>query len=796
MIGKTLGHYRVVEKIGAGGMRVVWRARDERLQRVVAIKVLRPDVLADESARARFRGEALALSRLNHANVCTVHDSGEHDAQVYLVMECVAGQSLDRLLKNDGLPVETVLRYGAQIAAGLAHAHQNGLLHRDLKSSNVMITPDGVCKVLDFGLAKDFAGELEGPALGSALPTPGQGSVRSDSGMVGTLSYMAPEVLRGEAASVRSDIWCLGAVLYEIATGSLPFEGRTSFELGSAIQKDMPKPMPAHMPASLRNIILRCLTKEPAQRYQTAGEVGAALEAASSGEHVSAVPPHAERTTRGLRWMALAAIGLAFVAGALGLSRGWLGFGTDSRAPISSVAVLPFKNLSPEPEQEYFADGVTEQIIMELSKVSSLRVISRTSAMRYKNSLKPLPEIARELDVDAVLEGSVNRSDERVRITVNLIRALPEEQLWSSSYDRDLRNILSLQSEVARTAVRQIDLKLTPHEETRLAASREIDPEAYRLYLLGRFHMNQATEPQLVQATQYFEQAIDKAPLFAEAHAGLALAWSHLRIYVRPKDIMAKAREAAQRALELDANLSEAHAALGEVYLWHDWDAAAAERELLRAMELNPGSLDAHARYANYLSTQHRHEEAVEEIHRALELDPLSGSLHFFAMWALLLAASYDDVIVQADRALELEPRFFAAFMFQGMALAQKGRFPEALQKLETAVEIDRSPLTLGFLAIGKALAGQTEEARQVLAEMEKIADKRYVCAYEIGSGYAILGDNDRAFYYLQKGLDDRADCMAWLHVEPWLESLRSDPRYQEILDAVGFEVSSPPRRN
>ncbi len=786
MIGETLSRYRIVDTIGSGGMGVVYRAYDPTLDREVALKLLNEEALDRTSARDRFLREARALSQLNHPHICTIYEIGEADGRTFIAMEYVRGRPLSALIPSDGLGTESMVRYGAQIADAIGHAHDHGIVHRDLKSANVVVTPDGAVKVLDFGLAKqverDPARAIHAPevskrsTLAAGMTQPGV--------VMGTPGYMAPEVLVGRPADARADIWALGVILHEMATGALPFRGPTPLEVASAILKESPIPLPARVSPMLRRIVQRCLAKEPGQRYQTAGEVRAALEAAASAP-VSEVqsPPRIARRVALAVAIVVAAVAIAAVA--MNWS-GWRSGWTSAR--IRSIAVLPLENLSGDPEQEYFADGMTEQLTADLSSIATLRVISRTSAMQYKKAGKPLSTIARELNVDGVVEGSVARADGKVRITARLVRAATEETLWARSYERDLRDVLALQGDVARSIAGEIGIALTAQDQKRLASARPVDPEAHRLFLLGRFHANQGTEEGLKKAVQHFDLAIGKDVTYASAYVGLAEAYAGLSsFYVHPREAMPKAKTAALTAIKLDDSLADAHAALGYVHLIYDWDGPGARRELQRAIQLNPSLATARLNYAAYLSTQGKHEESVAEVRRALELDPLSLRAHADGTSLLLFARRYDDAIELARKALELEPDFAFALAFQGVAYAEQGRFAEAIDALQKAARLDKSPSILALAAHVHAVGDQKREAERLIHEAEQTAEQRYFCPYEIGAAYVSLGDADTAVKWFRKGVEDRADCMAWLGVEPWIERFRSDPRYVELLRDVGL---------
>jgi adenylate cyclase len=477
----------------------------------------------------------------------------------------------------------------------------------------------------------------------------------------------------------------------------------------------------------------------------------------------------------------------------LALSWYWRWRGNSLTPPrIASIAVLPLENLSGDSEQEFFADGMTDQLIADFSKIRSLRVTSRTSVMQYKKTRKRVPEIALELNADAVVEGSVVQSGDRVRINAKLIRAATDETLWVGTYERDLRDILALQSEVARAVARQINLTLSPQELAQLNDARSVDPQVYQLYLQGNVLSNQASsEQRLRQAIQYLEQAISKDPSFAPAHAALAESWFFLSSwYIHPREAMPKVRAAAQKALQLDNGLAEAHASMGLVHMFYDYDWTAAEKEFRRAIELNPSSVEGRQGLSRYFSAVERHDEAIAEVKKALEIDPRSLRIRWRAMFTHLLARRNDDAIEHARRALEIEPNFAMALAAQGLAYAEKRQFQEAVAHLEAAAHKERTPTMLGFLAHVKAAAGRRREAEKLVQDLESLATRRYICPYEVATAYASLGNRDRAFEYLHKGMDDRADCMAWLRAEPWMDSIRSDPRYNRLLEEVGLHPS------
>jgi serine/threonine-protein kinase len=773
VISQRLGHYRIVEKIGAGGMGVVYRARDERLERDVALKVLPGNALADEFARKRFQKEALALSNLNHPNVCTIYEIGEAEGQTFIVMEYVEGRPLNESIADGGLAIETAIRYGVQITEALAHAHERGLLHRDLKSPNVMVTRQGRVKVLDFGLAKRVGLERSEETTQEALTEKGT--------LVGTLAYMAPEALSGEPVDARSDLWALGVILHEMLAGARPFQGTTAYALSSAILREPAAPLPGRTPTAVRGIIQKCLTKEPGQRYQSAVEVRAALEAASLDSVVVATP---ERRFA-YRWWLVGAVVVAILAVWLGARlKRW----TGSPDRIESVAVLPFDNLSNDPDQEFFADGMTEQLITDLSKIRALRVISRTSVMQYRGARKSLPQIAQDLGVDTVVEGSVMRSGNKVRITAQLIRARAEQHLWAESYDRDLSEVLELQREVARTIAGEIRVTVAPQEQAELRVVRRADPEVYELVLRGQYYANRGVEEDLKKAIQYFEQAIARDPNYAPAHGGLAFSYMNLAsVYRPPREVMPKAKAAAQRALELDETLVDAHVTLAGVLLFYDWDWPAVEKHLKRSTELNPNSAAAHVLYSNYYTALGRPQEALAEIRLARVLDPLSLVVQTNLLGSFIGARQFDEAIAQAQQILEREPNFAFGYASAALAYAEKGEFDKAIEAMEKATKLERNTTMTALTAHVQAAKGNRREAEKLLEDLKAVSSNRYVCAYEMAHAYVKLGDKKQAFEWLEKGKQQRADCMVWLLSEPWMDPLRGDRQYRELLDYIGL---------
>lgn len=781
MIGQTLGHYRIVEKIGAGGMGEVYRAHDERLDRDVALKVLPAGTLADESARKRFRKEALALSKLNHPNVETVHDFDTQEGVDFLVMEHIPGITLSDKLAAGPVPEKEITRLGAQLAEGLTAAHEQGVVHRDLKPGNLRVTPDGRLKILDFGLAK-----LLRPVSATATTE----SLTETQAVAGTVPYMAPEQLQGEPVDARTDLYAVGTVLYEMATGRRPFEQK----LASALIADIvhtPPPRPSQfnprVASRLEEIILKCLEKEPENRYQSSKELGVDLRRLATP---SAAVPAARGRRLGRRYALVGAglgVGVLLAAILVGLNVGGLRerlLGQPGPPKIESLAVLPLENFSGDPGQEYFADGMTEELISQLAQIEALRVTSRTSVMPYKEKKKPLKEIARELKVDWVVEGSVRRVGDRVRVTAQLIDARTDKHLWAQNYDRNLKDVMVLQSDVARAIAAEINVRLSPQEKALLARARPVNPAAHEAYLRG------VTEENLAKSLQYFQQAIQLDPTYAPAHAGSARVYYFLGLFgVLPsQQAFGKMREEAQKALELDETLADAHGWLALVKLHYDWDWAGAEREFQRALALNPSQADVHHDYAHFLMAMNRQQEWVTESERAVELNPFDPGLNTCLAWHHLYAREYDKAIAQSQKVLQAEPDYWWARINLAWAYEQKGMYSEAIAQFQKSLKLwPGSSLALAGLGHTYALAGKKPQAAKVLAQLHENAKKGFVPAYDLATVYAGLGDAEQAFFWLDKAYQERSAFLVHVKWDPKFQALRSDPRFQDLLQRMNF---------
>jgi eukaryotic-like serine/threonine-protein kinase len=793
--GTRVGPFEVLASLGAGGMGEVYRARDPRLEREVALKVLPARTLTDETARARLLREARMAARLSHPNVCTIHEVGEAEGQAYIAMELVAGEPLSERLAAGRMAMEEVVRLGHQIADALAHAHEHAVVHRDLKAANVIVTPEGRAKVLDFGLAKPLLDKDL-----AAATTLTQASLTEAGAIVGTLAYMAPEQLRGRPADARSDVWALGVVMYEMASGRRPFAGDTGFELSSAILNQAPKALPAGVPPPLAVIIERCLVKEPFLRYQRGGEVRSALEALLSGSAPAAWPGwRAALATH--RWPVALAVLSVVLAISVGLDVGGVRsrvLGGGAAGPAIRMAVLPFANLSGDPEQDYLSDGLTQEMITQLGRLhpEGLSVIARTSVMRYKKGDTPIDQIGRELKVEYVLEGSARREANRLRITTELIHVEDQTQLWADTYERELSGLLELQSEVAQRVATALALKLLPAEQARLTSVRAVDPEAHDAWLKGTYHWQKLTPADFDTAQHYFELALAKAPAYAPAYQGLASVWAARQqmAITAPREAGPKAKAAALKAIEVDERSAEAHEALAFVMSWTDWDWAGAEREWQRALELNPNDANTHAYYAQFLANVGRTDEALPHAGRALELDPFNALYQGMYATVLLYQRRYDEALAAARTALAVQPESRLALGTLQCVYIVKGMREEQLadQRRRIANDPGRVAAFEQGLAEGGYEGAQRRIADLLAARYEKAGGvpdagtSRVYLPVGIALRYLDAGEYGRALDWLEEAYQVHDPSLANIGKPNW-DPIRSDPRFQDLLRRIGI---------
>ena len=798
--GTKLGAYEVKGPLGAGGMGEVYRARDPRLGRDVAIKVLPHHLTGDPSALARFEREAKVLAALSHPNILTIFDVGSENGISFVVMELLPGETLSSRIAQRRPDWLEAVRLGIEIADGLSAAHSRGIIHRDLKPENIFLTRGGHIKILDFGLA-GWNDDLN-PAEAEFGPTAG---LATAAGVVlGTVPYMSPEQLKGLHADARSDIFSFGCVLQETITGKSPFVRATRAETVSAILTEAAPSLTqfdATIPAELDHAVKRCLNKDASQRFQSAGDLAFHLRQILNSTSAPSVAMQLSRWRRGFpehRTRAAAVVMVLLLLSALGY---WIGGKRASvvRPQFKSMAVLPLQNYSGDPQQDYLVDGMTDSIIANLGKIKDLRVISRTSVMPYKNTKKSMRQLAGELHADAVIEGSVMRSAERVRITVQLIDAARDQHLWSESYDRELKDLFVLQGQVAQAIAQQVHAAVTPEERNRLFPKHAIDPEVYELYLKGRHIMDRGGLEDVQKAIEYFQSGLARDPDNALLYAGLADAYIDKMsdVHESPVEATAKARAAAMKALALDDSLAEAHYSLGSIELAYDWNWAGAEYEFKRAMELNPGYALAYVNYGQYLTMVARYADAVPYFEAAHRLDPLFGESYRGEGYSCFMGHKYDEAIAQYRKALELEPDAITYFGLV-LARAENGDSNTAIAEAEKATKLDASPLLLTSLASAYARAGRRADANRVLRRLEQLWDRQgaapawhtagtpYVCPYEVAGVYAQLGNTDRAFEWLDKAYRNRS-CLYWLRVDPRFDSIHSDPRFQELLAKVNF---------
>ncbi|HUP59863.1 MAG TPA: protein kinase [Thermoanaerobaculia bacterium] len=769
--GSRIGPYEVLGLLGEGGMGEVYRGRDPRLGRDIAIKVLAKDALQDAEATARLEREARAIAALSHPNILAVHDVGKEDGTFYVVTELLEGTTLRESMRHAPLNWRRAVEIGAEVAEGLAAAHAKSIVHRDLKPENIFLTTDGRVKILDFGLAQTdpvFAqgDEASIPTTKWFQTTPGT--------VIGTLGYMAPEQLRGEAVDPSADLFSLGCILFEMVTLKKPFHRESGAATVAAILKeDFPAgDLSLAAPMEFQRIVEGCVEKTPAARFQSARDLALTLRAIGSSASIDKGELLQKITRR------------------------------RSSKSIDSIAVLPLANETNDPNTEYLSDGITEGIINQLSQVPKLKVMARSTAFRYKNRNLDAQSVGRELRVRAVLTGRLRRADvssapeggrdvrppsERLVINVELVDSTDGSLLWGESYNRELADLVKLQEEMSHEITEKLRLKLTGAEKKKLRRGTTQNSDAYQLYLKGRYHWNKRTAESLQRGIGFFREAIESDPGFAGAYAGLADSYVTLatNIPLPPHEAMPKAKAAAMKAIEIDEGTAEAWASLGAVRWWFEWDWNAAEEAYRRAISLNPNYATAHDGYAMLLSARGRSEEAVAQNRKAADLDPLSLIIAVHAGWPLYFKRDFDGAIRCFRKALELDERFIPAHGWLGMALGQQQRYGDAIDAFARALEVDRIPILLAMLAHTHAIAGNREQALFLLDALRGEAKSRYISPYDIAVIHAGLGDAPRALEHLRAALEDRSAWMVFLNVDPRLDPLRGEAEFAELAAAL-----------
>jgi eukaryotic-like serine/threonine-protein kinase len=807
LVGRALGHYRILAWIGGGGMGEVYLAEDTRLRRRVAVKLLPPAMAQSPDRLLRFENEAKLVAALNHPSIVTLFSIEEAEGHRFLTMEYVDGKTLAEVMPKDGLPLPEFFRLAIPMAEALVAAHEKKIIHRDLKPSNIMVTREGRVKILDFGV-----GKLRAQDDRTVFDGPFEPSLTREGVILGTPRYMSPEQVQGKPLDGRSDLFSLGIIFYEMLTGKRPFPGENSAQIISALLRDGPAPLSdlrEGAPLPLEPLLERCLAKEPEMRFANAGELLDALrqvkaELDSGSAVLTGTAPTRLKPQAGpaglRRWLVPALVGLgllgglgAWVVGSGGATPGKARLGSANGAPAKpAVAVLPLGNFTNEPE--YFVDGITDSLISSLARVSALRVISRQSVMRYRDSKLSLPDIAQELGVDFVVLGSAARTGEVIRLTIELIQPDPEEHVWTESYERSFAEVLSLQSEVAQRIASKVRVQLTQDEQRRLPTNRKVDPQGYEEYLRGRFYWNQRSEEGLRRAITHFRAALDRDPTYAPAYSGLADSYALLGyLFSSPEENYPLARAAARQALEIDADLAEAHASMGVVQLLGDWDWVSSERSFKRAIELNPSYATAHHWYWTHLVTAGRFDDADREIREALKLDPLSPTISVNVGMQLYLARRFEEATAQLRKTLEMHPQFASTHLYLGWVQESQGKRREAVESFARYFDgfghPDVALAARTGLKGGDAAAAYGKMADVLVAKAEQGTIKPETVAWFLNPA----GRPKEALDWLEKAMEKRSPMVIFAPVAEAWDRSHGDPRFQTILRKVGIPTARQP---
>jgi eukaryotic-like serine/threonine-protein kinase len=789
LVGQIIGHYKISESIGTGGMGEVHLATDITAGRKAALKILPTRFAGDAERLKRFQQEAHAIVALNHPNILTVYEIGEDHSTHYIASELIEGETLRQRLMRGPIQLSEAVDIAIQVASALAAAHQAGVVHRDIKPENIMLRPDGYVKVLDFGIAK--LAEQEVPAM---IPTDEALSlVETNLGSIlGTAHYMSPEQACGGQVDKSTDIWSLGVVLYEMVTGRAPFTGDTPREVMSAILETEPPPLTKYLadsPAELQQIISKTLRKDREERYHSAHELLQALKDLRHKLEVEADLARATAAPSWLRWTrSPAALALVVLAAALALALPFYRHRnlTTSLPPEKSIAVLPFVDLSQAKNQEYFCDGISEEILDALAKVDGLRVVGRTSSFSFKGKNANVSEIGKKLNVANVLEGTLRREGNRVRITAELVNTRNGFRLWSETYERELQGVFALQDEITRSIVEALKIKLA----VSLHVHEQRNTEAYELYLQGLFFSNKSSEADLRRALSFFQHALEKDPTFSRAWTGIAKVWYFLAdVYVKPLEAYPLSREAALKAIALDEKDAEAHCYLSEAKRVLDWDLAGADAELKRAVELDPNSAPAHFFSGLHPLFRGELKDGLRLILEAQKLDPVSPITSYVATAAYLANDRVDDAVVEGQRTLQLDPNYFYLDSVLAAAYREKGNFPEAIALYTKAQEATHLPSS--GLAITYARMGRQPEAQNIRAQLLQAREKRYVSAPLIAAVSTALGDKEEAFHWLERAYEEHSGVLQWIAFLPEFRALRSDARFPHLLRRIGVSQNS-----